>query len=42
MSKNIDSQLTVGSNEDVEAASLLTLHGSNIEESDKQHIVTNI
>ena len=35
MSKNIESQLNVGSNEYVTAASLYTLHDDNIEESDK-------
>ena len=42
MSKNKDSQLVVGSNEDVAAALLLTLHGDIIEDFDKQDIVTNI
>ena len=30
MSKNMESKFNVGSNEDVEAASLLTFHGYNI------------
>ena len=38
MSKNIDSQLNVGSNEYVASASFMTLHGNNIEEYDKQDI----
>ena len=42
ISKNIEYQLVVGSNEYVAAASLITLHGDNIEEYDKQDIVTNI
>ena len=42
MSKNKESQLVVGSNEHVTASSLLTLHGSNIEDYKKQYIVTNI
>ena len=40
--RNIESQLNVGSNEDVADASLLNFHGQNIEEYDKQYIVTNI
>ena len=40
--KNIESKFNVGSNEDVEYESLLTLNVDNIEESDKQDIVTNI
>ena len=42
MSKNIESQLNVGSNEYIAAASLPNLHGNNIGESDKQDIFTNI
>ena len=42
MSKNIESQSNVGSNEDVAAVSLLTLYVDNIDESDKQDIFTNI
>ena len=42
MSKNIESQLNVGSSEDVAAESLLTLYEDKIEESDKQYIFTNI
>ena len=42
MSKNREPKLNVGSNEDVEAVSLLTFHGNNIEEYDKQDIVKNI
>ena len=42
MSKNIESQLNVHSNGDAATTSLLTLHGDNIEESDKQDTVTNI
>ena len=38
----MESQLNVGINEDVAAASLITLHGKNIEEPDKQDIVTKI
>ena len=34
--------MVVGSNKYVAAASLITLHGDNIEEYDKQDIVTNI
>ena len=33
MSKNIESQLVVGSNEDVAAVSIINFHGDNIEES---------
>ena len=40
--KNIESELNVGSNEDVAAAQFITLHENNIEESDKQDIFTNI
>ena len=42
MSKNIEYQLDVGSNEYVTDASLLNLYGENIEEYDKQDILTNI
>ena len=42
MSRNIKSQFNVGSNQDVESESLLTLDGNNIGEYDKQDIVTNI
>ena len=42
MSKNIKTQLNIGINEDVAAASLLTLHDKNVEEYEKQDIVTNI
>ena len=34
--------MVIVSNEDVAAALLLTLHSANIEETDKQDIVTNI
>ena len=34
--KYIESQLVVGSNEDVVAESLLTFHGNNIEDADKK------
>ena len=34
--------MVIVSNEDVAAASLLALHSVNIEETDKQDIVTNI
>ena len=40
MSKNIESQLVIGSNEDVASASLIYLHGDKILEYDKQDIVT--
>ena len=40
--KNKESELVVGSNEDGAAASLLTFHGDNIADYDKQDIVTNI
>ena len=40
--KNIESQLVVGSNEYVVAASFIALDGNNIEDSDKKYIVTNI
>ena len=39
--KNAESQLVVGSNKYVADTSLLTLHGENIEDSDKQDIVSN-
>ena len=42
MKKDKDSQLVVSSNEDVSATLLITLHGYNIEDSDKQDIVTKI
>ena len=42
MSKNMESQMNVWSNEYVAAASLLNFCGGNIEESEKQDIVTNI
>ena len=42
MSKNKEYQLVVDSNEYVTAASLITLHGDNIELSNKQDIVTSI
>ena len=42
MSKNIESQLVVGSNEDIAAASFTTFNGGNIEEYDKQDIGTNM
>ena len=42
MSKNIESQLNVGSNEYVVAAALITFHVNDIGEYDKQDIVTNI
>ena len=42
MSKHIEYQMNVGSNEDVVAASLISLYGRNIEEYEKQEIVTNI
>ena len=41
MSKNEEYQLVFGTNEDVVDASLRTLNGNNIENSDKQDIVTN-
>ena len=40
--KNIESKLVVGSDEGAAAASLLTLYGNNIEEYDKEDIITNI
>ena len=40
MFKNIN--LNVGSNEEVSAASIITLNGYNIEQYEKQEIVTNI
>ena len=36
MSKNEESQLLVGKNEDVEVLSLLTLHGKTIEDPDRK------
>ena len=42
MSKNKESQLVVGINEDVAATSLLYLHSNNVEYYDKQDIVSNI
>ena len=42
MSEDKDSKLVVSSNEYSVAASLISLHGDNIEDSDKQGIVTNI
>ena len=42
MSKYKDSQLVVSSNEYFAAASLIYLNGNNIEDDDKQEIVTNI
>ena len=42
MSKKLESLLYYVSNEYVAAASSLTLHVNNIEESDKKDIVTNI
>ena len=41
MSKDKDYQLFVRSNEYVAAVSLLYLNGNNIEDSDKQEIITN-
>ena len=40
--KYIESQLNIGRNEDVVAESLLNFYYENIEESDKQDIVTTI
>ena len=40
--KYIESQLNIGRNEDVVAESLLNFYYENIEEYDKQDIVTNI
>ena len=42
ISKNIWSQLNIGSNEDVAASELLTFHVNNVEEYENQDIVTNI
>ena len=42
MQKNIEYTFIVGRNEDVAAASFFTLYEDNIEEYDKQDIVTNI
>ena len=42
ISKDEDYQLVVSNNEDVEAVSFLYFHGDNIEDSDKQYIVTSI
>ena len=42
MSKNIEDRLNVGINEYFAAESLVSLHGENIEEYDKQEITTNI
>ena len=42
MSKNIEYELNVVSNEYVTAASLITLYDNKIEEYEKQDIVTNI
>ena len=42
MSKNTESKFNVGSNKYVADASFLNFHDDNIEESDKQYIVTNI
>ena len=42
ISKNIWSQLNIGSNEDFAASELLTFHVNNIEESEIHDIVTNI
>ena len=40
--KNVESQFFVGSNEYIVAVSFLTQNGNNIEEYDKQEIITNI
>ena len=40
--QNREYQLDVDSNENVVAELLLTLHGDNIEDSEKQDIATNI
>ena len=40
--QNIESQLNFGSNENVSAASLLNFYDNNIEEYEKQGIVTNL
>ena len=42
MQRQIESQLNAGSNEDAASALLLTFCDDNIEEFDKQNIVTNI
>ena len=42
MSKNVESEFNVSSNEDVADSSFITLHDNNIQESDNQDIVTNI
>ena len=42
MSKDKDYQFVVIINENVAAESLLSFHGDNIEDYDKQDIVTNI
>ena len=42
MSKNIEYKFNVGSNDYIAATSLINLNDDNIEESDKQNIVTNI
>ena len=42
MSKNVEFELNIGSNEDVVATSFLTLNDDNIEEYGKQDIVINI
>ena len=42
MQKNIGFKFNVGSNEYFASESLINLHEKNIEESDKQDIVTNI
>ena len=42
MSKNREQQLNIGSNEYVSDEYLITLYGNNIEEYDKQDMVTNI
>ena len=39
--KNKESQVVVRSNGDVGAASLLSMHDDNIEDSEKQNIVSN-
>ena len=39
--KNKESQFVVGINEYVEAASLLTFHGNNIEDYEKKELVSN-
>ena len=42
MSKYIESQLNVGSNEDVVAEELITFREDDIEEYEKQYIITNV